>query len=149
MPKLNLNPHKNTDFEENKAHLLSEARRYLQNAKDTLKPIPILENIIYEDVKYVSKAAAIAYLGALKAIDAYLFGIGKIHSLKEKPASIEEYYKVVSQMTFANKMYPRLKVAYHNLHLLAYYKENASIDVIKSGFKAVKEMIDMVENSGK
>ena len=132
-----------------KAHLLAEARRYLQNAKDTLKPIPILENIMYEDVKYVAKAAGIAYLATLKSIDAYLIGIGKIQTLRQKPRSIEEYYKVVSEMSFRNKIYPRLRVAYDTLHLTAYYQENASVANMKEGLKVTKEMIEIIEGSGK
>ena len=143
---------KNTQLPESQAkktHLLAEARRYLDNAKDTLKPIPILENVIYADVKYVAKAAGIAYLAALKTIDAYLFGIGKIQSLKEKPKSIDGYYKVVSEMSFGNKMYPRLQSVYNSLHLNAYYKEDTNVDNIKGGFRVVKEMIEIIEGSGK
>ena len=149
MPQPKIKPTQLTESQAKKAHLLAEARRYLQNAKDTVKPIPILENLMYEDVKYVVKAAGIAYVAALKSIDAYLIGIGKIQTLRQKPRSIEEYYKVVSEMSFRNKIYPRLRIAYDTLHLTAYYHENASVGNLKDGFKATKEMIEIIEEGGK
>jgi len=111
--------------------------------------VKFMRKVSYEDVKYVAKAAGIAYLAALKAIDAYLIGIGKIQTLRQKPKSIEEYYKVVSEMSFRNKIYPRLRAVYDTLHLTAYYHENASVGNLKDGFKATKEMIEIIEGSGK
>ncbi len=39
-----------------------------------------------------------------------------------------------------------LITAYQNLHLLGYYRGGVSVPTIKSGFKAVNTLIEMVES---
>ena len=65
---------------------MKEAIRYLNNAKEILKAIPIEDNT-YADVKPVQEACGTAYLAVLKAIDEYL--IKKGVDEKELPQSIE------------------------------------------------------------
>ncbi len=51
-----------------KEEALAEANRYVANARDILKTVPI-QNNRYQHVKYVRTAAGIAYQVPLKAID--------------------------------------------------------------------------------
>ncbi len=50
---------------------MSEALRYLNNAKEILKSVPVEDNT-YTDVKPVRKAFGTAYLAILEAINEYL-----------------------------------------------------------------------------
>jgi len=50
---------------------MREVLRYLNNAKEILKSIPI-ENNIYTDVKQVREAFGTVYIGVLEAINEYL-----------------------------------------------------------------------------
>ncbi|MBI4691512.1 MAG: DUF5618 family protein, partial [Nitrospirae bacterium] len=50
---------------------MKEALRYLNNAKEILKSVPI-ENNVYTDVKPVREAFGTAYLSILEAINEYL-----------------------------------------------------------------------------
>jgi len=50
---------------------MREASRYLNNAKEILRSVPI-ENNIYTDVKPVREAFGAAYLAVLEAINEYL-----------------------------------------------------------------------------
>lgn len=74
---------------------MKEALRYLNNAKEILKSVPIEDNI-YSDVKPVQEACAVAYLAALKAIDAYLLNKGVEE--KELPQSVDGYREMLRNM---------------------------------------------------
>ena len=50
---------------------MKEALRYLQNAKEILKSVPV-ENNIYTDLKPVRETFATAYLAVLEAINEHL-----------------------------------------------------------------------------
>lgn len=54
---------------------IAEAKKFLKNAKEILSKVKI-EYERYTDTKYVREASAMAYLAALRAIDAYLLGKG-------------------------------------------------------------------------
>ena len=49
---------------------MKEALRYLNNAREILKAVPIEDNT-YADVKAVQEACGTAYLAVLKAIDGF------------------------------------------------------------------------------
>ncbi len=121
----------------------SEAYRYLQNARETLHKSDIDYGTVYHDSKYVREAAGIAYLAALKAIDSYLLRKGvKVDDL---PDSIEEYRLLINKKIPLNgKLMAALKVAYENLHLLAYYRGGTSVGMIKAGFDNCRKIIDML-----
>src|SRR5438477_6243735 len=103
------------------SNYIAEAKRYLENAKHNLARIPI-EYGRYADAKYVSEAAGIAYLAALKAIDGYL--INKMNFPEEKlPGSIQEYRAIIHRKIPLNgKLSSALSNAYENLHIFAYYR---------------------------
>jgi hypothetical protein len=65
---------------------MKEALRYLENAKQILKSVPV-EDSIYTDIKPVQEACGIAYLAILKAIDAYLLRKGLDE--RELPQSVK------------------------------------------------------------
>ena len=122
---------------------ISEAYRYLQNAKETLSKSPI-EYGRYKDAKYVSEAAGIAYLAALRAIDGYLLEKGIPH--KKLPKSIEGYWAATKQHIPLNgKLYASLNTIYENLHIDAYYRGHTGVGLVKEGFVCVKKIIDMMK----
>ena len=97
----------------------------------------------YNDAKYVREAAGIAYLAALKAIDAYLINKGVRED--DLPDSIEEYRVFIKKKIPLNgKLTVALKIVYENLHLLAYYRSGTDVKMIKSGFENCKKIIDML-----
>ena len=126
----------------NNENSIREAYRYLANAKDTLGKSPV-EYGRYTDRKYVSEAAGIAYLAALRAIDAYLLNKGIPE--KQLPKSIEGYWSFIKQhITLNGKLSASLRIVYEDLHLGAYYRGFTSINVIKDGLQNVKKIIDML-----
>ena len=122
---------------------LAEAGRYFKNAKGILKKIPI-EYGIYTDSKYVKEAAAMGYLSALRAIDSYLLKDGV--KPDKLPTSIQEYAKALKKIPHNGKLMTAFRVVYENLHILAYYRSGVDVDMVKSGFKRAKEIIDTFSN---
>ena len=126
----------------NNENSIREAYRYLANAKDTLGKSPV-EYGRYTDRKYVSEAAGIAYLAALRAIDAYLLNKGIHHD--KLPKSIEGYWMAIDKHIPLNgKLKASFNIAYEVLHLSAYYRGLTSINVVKEGLQNVKKIIDML-----
>ncbi|MDR2693242.1 MAG: DUF5618 family protein [Chitinispirillales bacterium] len=121
----------------------AEANRYMDNAKETLKRAEKQDDGYYRDEKYVRTACGTAYLGVLRALDAWLLIKGAQLPGKKKQKSIELYEYTVAQID--KKMLSRLKAAYSVLHLDGYYRGVTSIDTIASGFKAAYELIDKIK----
>lgn len=121
-----------------------EAKRYLANAKETIRKSPIAGKL-YADEKYVREGAGIAYLAALKAIDGYLIRKGvKVDKL---PKSIEEYWELKKKhIPVKSKFNENFKLVYQNLHIGAYYQGAQSIVYVKEGLTAVNEIIKMLEH---
>lgn len=123
---------------------LAQAKRFVKNGRGFLQNVKI-EYSVYQDDKPVREASGIGYLAALKAVDAYLIAKGYTESGLN---SIQEYQQVIVKIrnsqvkkAFLNN----LKVVYQNLHLLGYYRGGVNVDMIKSGFKAVRNLIDLAE----
>lgn len=122
---------------------IKEAYRYLTNAKETLLKSPI-EYGRFTDAKYVSEAAGIGYLAALKAINGYL--VNKGISSSQLPSSIEGYWTAIKKYIPLNgKLYASLNIAYKSIHIGAYYQELDSVVAIKDGFSHIKKVIEMME----
>ncbi|OFY70689.1 MAG: hypothetical protein A3G23_08200 [Bacteroidetes bacterium RIFCSPLOWO2_12_FULL_37_12] len=122
---------------------ISEANRYLINAKETLLKSPI-EYERYTDPKYVSEAAGIGYLAALKAINGYL--VEKGVSSSNLPSSIEGYWDAVNKYIPINgRLHASLSIVYKIIHIGAYYRELDSVVAIKEGFAHIKKIIEMME----
>jgi hypothetical protein len=124
--------------------LMREAKRYLANGKETIGKSPI-DGKLYADEKYVREGAGIAYLAALKAMDAYFVRRGIPH--ESLPKSIEEYWAMKKKYIPHNgKFTENLTLAYQNLHIYAYYHGARSVNVVKEGMQAVKQIISMLEH---
>ena len=100
---------------------MKEPKRYLANARETLKKSPVEDNI-YTDVKYVKSAFGVAYLGVLEAIKEYLRKKGCSES--ELPKKIEEYQKALKKHggVHDGKLLRQFNVIYHEMHIAGYYQ---------------------------
>jgi len=128
--------HTNTEYS------ISEAYRYLANAKETLGKSQI-EYGIYTDSKYVREAAGIAYLAAFKAMDVYFISRG--FDKAKLPKSIDEYREFTRKYIPLNgKWNASLKIVYENLHIFAYYRGGVGVEMVKEGFNNAKIIIDML-----
>ena len=132
-----------TELIQNKKDLIKEAKRYLANGKETIAKSPI-EGKLYADEKCVREGAGIAYLAALKAIDAYL--VGKGISRDKLPKSIEEYWAMKKKHIPHNgKLSQNLTIAYKTLHIAAYYQGLNTYSNVKEGIHEVNEIISILE----
>jgi len=126
-----------------KEEAISEAKRFLKNAKEILSKTEIEYGKIYKDPKATREAAGIAYLAALLAIDGYLISKG---TPKDKlPTSIDGYMDAIRKIPRNGKLMVNLITAYQNLHILAYYRGGVNVDMIKAGLKSVEEIINILE----
>ncbi|KAA6302032.1 MAG: hypothetical protein EZS26_001848 [Candidatus Ordinivivax streblomastigis] len=118
----------------------TEAIRYMDNAKETLKKAG-KDGKLYQDEKYVKTACGTAYNGVLKALDGYFYvrGVEKRKGRK----SIEYYREHTARLD--KKMLSYLNSAYEVLHLSGYYDGILSVPVIKSGFDVAYDMIDKIK----
>jgi len=121
----------------------TEAIRYMNNAKETLKRAEKQDDGYYRDAKYVRTACGTAYLGVLRAIDAWLAIKGLPISGKKMQKSIDLYEYTIAKID--KKMLSRLKSAYNILHLEGYYREETNMKAIEGGFDAAYEIIDKIK----
>jgi hypothetical protein len=126
-----------------KEEAISEAKRFLKNAKEILSKTEIEYGKIYKDPKATREAAGIAYLAALLAIDGYLISKG---TPKDKlPTSIDGYMDAIRKIPRNGKLMANLITAYQNLHVFTYYRGGVNVDMIKAGLKSVEEIIKIFE----
>jgi uncharacterized protein (UPF0332 family) len=118
----------------------SEAMRYMDNAKETLKKAG-KDDLRYKDRKYVKTACGTAYSGLLLALDAYLLLKGIKTAKKRK--SIEYYCEHLSKLD--KKLLQRLNNAYEALHLDGYYNGTLNANIIKGGFDDAYKIIDYIK----
>ena len=123
---------------------MKEALRYLNNAKEILKSVPV-QNGTYIDIKPVREACGIAYLSILIAIDEYLLkkGISK----KELPKSVVAYRKALQRYLAVHngKLLREFEALYEALHIAGYYRGNLYlVDMIKDALKATRAFIDKI-----
>jgi len=119
---------------------ITEARRYLANAKNILKNSKV-ENGFYRDVKYVRMACGVAYSGVLMTIDGYLLKKGK-EIRRRGRKSVDDYRREFSKID--KKMLGYFNAAYNILHLSGYYDGTNRVSVISDGLKVAQEIINMV-----
>lgn len=118
----------------------SEAIRYMENAKETLKKAG-KEDHYYKDSKYVKTACGTAYNGLLIALDAYL-SLNGIEKTKKRK-SIEYYCKHLGKLD--RKMLRQVNNAYTILHLYGYYDGILDVHVVKSGLEDAFRIIDKIK----
>ncbi len=129
---------------ESKEQALSDAVRYLENAKETLAKSPIEHNR-YQDTKYVHEGSGIAYIAALKAIDGWL--VQKGNWTKENTNSIEGYMKAIKSHPQSKKLNDYLNIVYDDLHLYGYYNGGSGKEAIKEGLSNVQYIIELIEKT--
>lgn len=123
---------------------MKESLRYLNNAKEILKAIPVEDNT-YTDIKHVREAFGIAYLSILEAINEYL--IEKGFTKKELPKSVDEYRKVLQKYLAVRdgKLLREFEKLYDALHIAGYYRGLIyDVDMVKDALKATKSFIEKI-----
>jgi hypothetical protein len=100
---------------------MREALRYLNNAKEILKSIPVEDNT-YTDLKPVREAMGMAYLAVLEAINEYLLKKGL--TKKELPRSVDAYRKALQKHIAVHngKLLREFEKLYDLLHIAGYYR---------------------------
>jgi hypothetical protein len=125
---------------------MKEALRYLNNAKEILKSVPV-ENNLYTDIKSVRDAFAVAYLAVLEAINGYL-KTKKGLTKKELPKSVDAYRNVLQKhLTVHNgKLMREFENLYDALHIAGYYRGLIyDTRAVKDYLKAAKEFIEKIK----
>jgi hypothetical protein len=124
---------------------MKEALRYLKNAKEILKSVPIEDNT-YIDIKPVREAFATAYLAILEAINEYL--INKVGlTKKELPKSVDAYRKVLQKYFSVRngKILREFEKLYDALHIAGYYRGLIyDVDAVKVYIKAAEKFIEKI-----
>lgn len=117
---------------------ITEAKRYISNAKEILREKAIKEDGFYKDRKYVKMAGHTAYSGVLVALDSIL-GDKK----KKTRKSVEWYQKELSVTD--KKILSYFLAAYDVLHLSMGYDGVLSAAVSKEGLDIADKIIDWAE----
>jgi hypothetical protein len=124
---------------------MREALRYLNNAKEILKSIPVEDNT-YTDLKPVREAMGIAYLAVLEAINEYLLkkGLAK----KELARSVDAYRKALQKYIAVHngKLLREFEKLYDLLHIAGYYRGLLyDTEVVKDALKAARAFIEKIK----
>ena len=117
---------------------ISEAHRYIHNAKEILRDKAKKEDSRYNDRKYVRMAGHTAYLAILVALDGY-FGV------KKKGRKKVEWYQEQLAKT-DKKILNSFLNAYEILHLGMGYDGDLSAVIASEGLKEAEEIINWVES---
>jgi len=123
---------------------MKESLRYLNNAKEILKSIPV-EDKTYTDIKLVREAFGIAYLAVLEAINEYLLKRGV--TKKELPKSVDEYRKALQKYLAVHdgKLLREFEKLYDALHIAGYYRGLIyDVDMVKDALKATKSFVEKI-----
>ena len=123
---------------------MREALRYLNNAKEILKSVPIEDNT-YIDIKPVREAFATAYLAVLEAINEYLLKQGL--TKKELPKSVDAYRKALQKYLVVRdgKVLREFEKLYDALHIAGYYRGYIyDTRAVRDYLQAAKEFIDKI-----
>ncbi len=113
---------------------ITEANRYLDNAKDILSTKAMKEDGYYQDAKYVKMAGHTAYSGVLVALDGVL---GK----KSKGRKTVDWYK--EELSKLDKKILNVFVsAYDTLHLAMSYDGNPNAKVSKAGLEDAERIVE-------
>jgi len=122
---------------------MKESLRYLNNAKEILKAVP-MENNTYVDIKPVREAFATAYLAVLEAINEYL-RTKKGFTKKDLPKSVEAYRAALQKHIAIHngKLMREFEKLYDALHIGGYYRALIyDTRAVKLYLQAAKEFID-------
>jgi len=123
---------------------MKESIRYLNNAKEILKAVPV-EDDTYADIKPVREAFGTAYLAVLEAINEHLLKKGL--SKKELPKSVDEYRKALQKYLAIRdgKLMREFEKLYDALHIAGYYGGLIyDVNMVRDALKATKSFIDKI-----
>ena len=123
---------------------MKESIRYLNNAKEILKAVPV-EDDTYADIKPVREAFGTAYLAVLEAINEHLLKKGL--SKKELPKSVDEYRKALQKYLAIRdgKLMREFEKLYDALHIAGYYRGLIyDVNMVRDALKATKSFIDKI-----
>lgn len=120
---------------------VSDARRYVQNAKDILNEKADLdvETQYYRDKKYVRMAGNTLWNGVLLILDA-VFHVRK--DRRTRP-DISDYQKAVAQRDI--KLLDHVNVGYEVMHLSMGYDGVLKKSICNDGIQIANEIIDRCE----
>ena len=120
---------------------ISEARRYVENARKTLKDNGEYDAELnrYNDEKYVRAAGNYLWLGVLIAIDA-VFHVRKDRRTR---VDINDYREAVGKRD--RKLLRLMNDGYDTMHLSMNYDGNSVKDVSDSGIRIANTIIDRCE----
>ena len=124
---------------------MREALRYLNNAKEILKSIPVEDNT-YTDLKPVREAMGMAYLAVLEAINEYLLKKGL--TKKELPRSVDAYRKALQKYIAVHngKLIREFEKLYDALHIAGYYRGLIyDVNMVKDALKAARAFIEKIK----
>ena len=131
---------------------LQLAKRYLQNARETLKKAGVdRRRGAYIDLKYISEASGTAYLAALEALKALFLWEGLISpkdlNRRLKKVDMYDYYleRVMRIGKDKDLIKGLFKDVYDILHINGYYRELQNKKAIDAGFEQVEKIIRIVE----
>ena len=120
---------------------IDEARRYVENAKKTLKENGELDTElnIYQDDKYVRAAGNYLWLGVLMALDA----VFHVREDRRTRVVIKDYREAIGKRD--KKLLALVNNGYDVMHLYMNYDGNQSKDVSDGGFRIANSIIDRCE----
>ena len=124
---------------------MREALKYLNNAKEILKSIPVADNV-YTNIKPVREAFGTAYLAVLEAINEFLM-VKKGLTKKKLPKSVDVYRKVLQEYLAVHngKLMREFEMLYDALHIAGYYRGLIyDTNMVKDALKAAKIFIEKI-----
>lgn len=124
---------------------MREALKYLNNAKEILKSVPVEDNV-YTNIKPVREAFGTAYLAVLEVINEFLM-VKKGLTKKELPKSVDAYRKALQKHLAVHngKLMREFEMLYDTLHIAGYYRGLIyDTSVVKEALKAAKTFIEKI-----
>ena len=120
---------------------IAEARRYVENAKKTLRENGELdvETNSYQDPKYVRAAGNYLWLGALMALDA----VFHVRADRRTRVDIKDYLEAVGKRD--RKLLTYVNNGYDVMHLSMNYDGAQAKDISDAGFRLANNIIDRCE----
>ena len=128
---------------------ISDARRYVNNARDTLRDNGKLNTKtgLYEDSKYVKAAGNYLWSGVLIALDA-VFHVKKEKKNKKGDNSRIDFDDYIAVITKRDKKLLSLATnGYQIMHLYMTYDGIQDKNTCASGFRLANEIIDWCEKA--
>ena len=116
---------------------ITEAYRYIDNAKEILRDKAQKDDKYYKDSKYVKMAGNTAYNGVLVALD------GLLGVKKKGRKSVEWYKEELGKLD--KKIGNAFSIVYNTLHLDMGYDGLLSVKIANIGFEEAEVIINWVE----